>query len=209
VKASADLGTFVPVSTIDGFNLAGIYSADVADDPERPGVWRPPVAVPEHAERFRDPTLDEAELAELLRDAGTSYALDHPGYVAEVVARSTARLLDLEGPGLTRDVYRLDYSIRERAIADLAFASWWLLVSFAIAGAALGAHRRVPAALLAAPLLLWAVTVPVLGHARLRAPIEPFAVLFASVALHALVVRLAAWRRGSAAVVAGRTAAGT
>lgn len=199
VRSSVALDTFVPVSTIDAFNLAGTYNTETADDPVNPGIFRPPSFVEEYAPLFVDRSLDEAELAAELRDGGIDHLTANPLYVVEVMARSTLRLADLRGPDLTRRVYAVDYGYAQPRWADLAFVSWWVLVPFALAGLVLRATRKAPLVLWAAPVLLWAVTVPVLGHARLRAPIEPFVVLLAAVAVAALFDRFAARRRRSAA----------
>lgn len=234
VRSSVALDTFVPVSTVDAFNLAGTYNTETADDPANPGIFRPPSFVEEHAARFQDRSLDEGELAAELRDGGIGYLTDNPLYVVEVMARSTLRLADLRGPDLTRQVYAVDYGYAQPRWADLAFVSWWAIVPFALAGLVLqnergrtlvhrlfarsgrlrrraalapaspigsasGPAREAPLVLWVAPALLWGVTVPVLGHARLRAPIEPFVVLLAAVAVAALVDRFEARRRRSAA----------
>lgn len=189
VRDYARFDRFVPVSTLDGFVVAGVYNHDADTDPDHPGVFRVPIAVPALAPLFSDMRLDEVELSSRLKDAGVDYVRAHPAYVGEVVAWNTARLFDLTGPGFVRET-AASLGIRERA-ADIWFASYVLVAVTAVIGLFTTAARRVPRALWAVPLLVVAGTVATLGTARYRSPVEPFLVLLAAMAIAAVVDRRA------------------
>lgn len=181
-------GHFVPVSDLDGFNFAGTYNADAAASasPYR-YAFRPPTQVAALAPAFHDPTLDEVELSARMRHDGLRYAADHPGQVMATLAWNSARLFDLTGPRTAeRSVFEQGFG---RSVGDLYFASYVALAMLALVGACTRAARRVPLAFWTTPVLLWLVTIPVLGNSRLRSGIEPFVVLLAALAIATLVSR--------------------
>lgn len=180
---------FVPVTTADGFILSGVYNDQAAHDPFNRAVWRPPTVIPGQAELFSDRRLDELELAQQLRELGTEYATDHPGYVPVVVAINLAHLFDLSG--LDRaEIAHLSEGYGEGWSA-LWTISYWIVALLALGGAVTKLARRAPLAIWLIPVLFVAITVPTLGTPRYRAPIEPFLVLLATLAILWLVDR---WR---------------
>jgi 4-amino-4-deoxy-L-arabinose transferase-like glycosyltransferase len=190
VRNQSTFHRFVPVTTTDAFILAGVYNDQAAHDPHNRAVWRPPFVVPGLAELFTDPQLDEVELAEALREEGTEYAKEHPGYVAEVVATNIAHLFSVNGlaraeTGHLSEGYGSGWSA-------LWTISYWIVALLALGGMATRQARRVPLTWWLTPVLFVVVTVPTLGTARYRAPIEPFLVLLATLAIVALLDR---WRR--------------
>jgi hypothetical protein len=185
VRNAVATGHFVPVSDLDGFNIAGTYNADAPATPwPYRYAFRPPNTVEALDPLFSDRSLDEVELSARLRRAGTDYLVDHPGQLAPTLAWNTARLFDLTGRTAARAAAaHLGYG---PMAADIAFASYAVMALLALAGAATRVARRIPVALWTAPVLLWLVTIPVLGTTRLRAPIEPFIVLLAACAVVAV-----------------------
>jgi 4-amino-4-deoxy-L-arabinose transferase-like glycosyltransferase len=172
---------FVPVSTVDAFILAGVYNDQAAHDHVHRALWRAPTFVPGQAELFQDKHLNEATLADALRRRATSYAQHHPGYVPVVVYTNFANLFDLKGLGFARLANRsLGYGKPGTA---LWVFSYYAVGLAAIAGAFTKRARRVPLAVWSAPILFVLVTIPTLGTSRYRAPIEPFIVLLAALAM--------------------------
>lgn len=181
VRTYRAFDTFVPVSTLDGFVLAGVYNRQADDDPRDPGQWRNPTGIPAMAPYFRDATLDELELSQRLRTTATDYAIAHPGYVGRVVGWNMVRLFDLTGPRLARaSAEPLGFGPR---VADIWLVSYAVVMILALAGACTRLARRAPIGLWLVVPAVVAATVPTLGTSRYRSPIEPVIVLLAALAV--------------------------
>jgi len=200
VRDAMEFHRLVPITDIDGYNLAGVYNTQAASSAYPTHYqWRPPVAVPSLRPLFHDPSLDEVALGDRLRDRGLSWIGAHPTSVLAAIFWDSWRMAELTG-------------IRESSavVAEAGFgrgAAWLEMVSFWSLGllAVLGmVTRRAREAWVVwvAPVSLWAVTVPFLGTSRLRAPLDPFVVLAAAIALVTLVDRMQA-RRTSAPPAGG------
>jgi peptidoglycan/LPS O-acetylase OafA/YrhL len=182
----------VPVTDIDGYNLAGVYNAQAAGSPY-PAIyqWRAPVAVPALVPLFHDPSLNEVTLGDRLRDRGLSWIEAHPTSVGVAVWWNTWRMAELTGIG--ESAIAIDEAGLGRTAAWLEMLTWWAVAALAVLGFLRGARRRAsgparvrPWALWVAPIALWAITAPFLGTSRLRAPIDPFVVLAAAAGLVSL-----------------------
>jgi hypothetical protein len=188
VRDSAAFHELVPVTDIDGFNLAGVYNAQAAHDGYPTHYqWRPPNAVPALAPLFHDRSLDEVGLGDALRTKGMDYVEAHPTAVISASVWDTIRMAELTGLGQSTLTSR-DAGFG-RTAALLGMLAFWAAAALAVVGLLTRAGRRAPAGLWATPVLFWAVTVPFLGTPRLRAPIDPFVVLAAAVGIVALVDR--------------------
>lgn len=185
----------IPVTTQDGYVLAGVYNAQAEHDRAHRGVWRSPSSVSEVAGLFRDHGLNEATLDDALRRRAQTYARQHPGYVARVLGVSFVHLFDLSG-----------FADARTAAASLGYggvaAVFWVLSFYAVAligivGAALERGRALPLGIWLVPVLFVMVTIPTLGTLRYRAPIEPYLVLLASVALVGLADRVRGFGAGA------------
>jgi 4-amino-4-deoxy-L-arabinose transferase-like glycosyltransferase len=181
IRNAVKMDAFIPVSDVNGFIWAGVYTDSARHDDRFPATWRPPTAVPSLRPLFDDRRLDEDELSGELRTSASRYMRDHPAYVAEVVGRSTLQLFDLTGGEYAHIVgASLGYS---PGLSDAAVAAWYLLAPVAVAGVVLvRRRRRGPWELWTIPVLFVATTVVALGTYRYRAPIEPFAVCLAAFA---------------------------
>lgn len=181
VRTYRAFDAFVPVSTLDGYVLAGVYNRQADEDPRDPGQWRNPTGVPAMARHFRDPTLDELELSQRLRKTATDYASAHPGYVGRVVGWNTVRLFDLTGLRLARaSAEPLGFGPR---VAEIWLGSYAVAMILAVAGACTRLARRAPLGLWIVVPAVVAATVPTLGTSRYRSPIEPVIVLLACLAI--------------------------
>jgi 4-amino-4-deoxy-L-arabinose transferase-like glycosyltransferase len=180
IRNAAVLGAFVPVSTETGPTLLGTYNPAARAAPGCTGCWvmlsksPPEVGL---ADRLRP--LGEARKDRAMRSIALRYARRHPGYVAQVAWGNSVRLLELGGAHRTRFAAGTIDVPPGAAVAG----RWllWLMLLAAAAGIAAGTLRRVPAWLLALPVLLWVTTVLVQSETpRLRAPLDPFILLLAA-----------------------------
>jgi hypothetical protein len=173
----------IPLTTQDGYFLAGTYNATSAHFPGQPGVWIVPVQDPVMARLFRaHPHAQEVRLNNLFNRAARDYATAHPAYIATVVAYNFLRLFDLAGLAFARAATYGEYGYQSSAgLAE--FVSILALLALAIVGALRGGLRGWPAGLWLVPVLLLVVTLPTRANPRFRAPIDPYLVIIASAAL--------------------------
>ena len=197
IRNAAEFGRFVPVSTSTGFALAGTYNETSLADDSDPASWRTPVIVAEYGPLFRLPDVDEATLDTTLRRESIEFALEHPGYVAEVGARNLLRLFGTSGDA----VVGLDGPVEQSGIGNRASAAERIGLAIVVPLALLGLlalvrrppwrtgddarvkHRlpRGPLFLWLVPVLLIALAVPVAGLPRYRTPVDPFLLILAAI----------------------------
>jgi hypothetical protein len=196
IRNAIELDSFVPVSTQAGFNLAGTYNDTTRHDADHPGYLQVPWNVPEYRALF-EPLFageqwDEVDAEREMRAGALDYIGENPAYVGEVLARNSLRLVHLSGESvdfLGREEYRY---------GEVNAVGVWLLGALAVAGGFVAGARRAPAFLWLVPLLMWLTVVAVSGSLRFRAPVDPFIVMLAALAVDSLasaVVR----RRGEPA----------
>lgn len=185
VRNAIELDAFVPVTTQDGFTLAGTYNATShADD----GIWRVATldpAIARLAERSRG--LGEVEMNARLRTAARRYAAEHPAYVAEVAVRNTLRLFNLGGTRFERAVAAGDHGLG-RVWGDVLVIGIIPFLVLAAAGAFTRAARRAPVWFWSIPVLL-CFPVFILATNRTRAPIDPFLLMLGALAVTAALRR--------------------
>ncbi len=195
------LHAFVPISTEDGYTLAGQYNPDTAVTNDYEAVWRLPPQVPSLAARTRPlfarpGGVDEVVLNRVLLRAGVDYFERHPGHLVVASALNALRLVDL-GVGHS---FVSGLSYREMGVpADLQGIenrSAQLLTLLALLAVLARVLLRDPVSLgprwlWAIPLLTLALTVPMVGNPIKRAPLDPFLVLIVAVGADA------AWSRAS------------
>ncbi len=178
--------TFVPVTTELGTTLAGTYNALAAHHHFMwmIGGYRNYAAIRNNG-RINDATRNSR-----LTSAVLSYVGQHPSYVPQAMFWNTMRLLDLQGRLVSRKTARNDADATA-AFADLGVYNFWVVGLLALGGALTVAARRVPRALWAVPLLLWASEAPITtGTPRFRAVLDPFVILLAAFAIQALATAL-------------------
>jgi 4-amino-4-deoxy-L-arabinose transferase-like glycosyltransferase len=187
VRNQAAFDTFVPISTQDGFNLAGTYNEESARGGSTRGTWRPPFIVARFRPLFGS-ELDEQQVNRRLRDDAIEYAIDHPRYIAEAAGLNTLRLVGL-GPGHVgaERIWYAEMGIGEDAQPWVRW-SVYLMVIAALAGVVLR-RRALPAPLWLVPVLLFLSVVFIHGGPRYRVPLDPFLVLFAAATLTSLIER--------------------
>jgi 4-amino-4-deoxy-L-arabinose transferase-like glycosyltransferase len=191
VRNAAAMDSFVLVSDNGGYTLAGTYNETAKSDPDFRAGWRPPQADPDYA-RVMATTTGELDQSRKLGREARRFALHHPLYVGEVAGCNTLRLTFLAWLACGDDrVVTRGYEGEEntsRALAWLAIAAFAIVALLAVAGWLTRARRRAPAAVWLVPVLLW-TAVFVLAANRFRAPLEPFLIMLAALAL------LAGWDR--------------
>ena len=194
IRNAVEFVRFVPVSTQDGYTLAGTYN-DAARERERfpatesPAAWVEWYAVRENIDELRTVPGNEVDQSDALRRRSLDYAGDHPGYVAQVVWWNLRRMFDAAGLEWVR--IELSLAALPRGLAWFELAGFWLVAALALAGALGAAARAAPRWVWGVPLVM-VLTVPVVGYFRLRAPIDPFLAILAALGALALLDRVRA-----------------
>lgn len=199
IRDAVKFHKFIPISTVDGFNLAGVYNSEAAAAgyPDH-YQWRPPSGVPALRPLFSDTTLDEEGLDHALTKRGMDWIRDHPAAVPSAMAWNTGRMAELGG--LNEATVTMQEAGYGRRAAIVEMAAIWLALALSIAALATRRFRKVPWAFWLSPVLLWLISVPFLGTARIRSPIDPFLLILAAIAIVGGVDRFKASRSsGSAA----------
>ncbi len=190
VRNAVVLHSFVPVTTQTGAALAGTYNDVSRNDPQNPGAWRVLRVVPDYAHIYRRKSeTPEADLDRRLREAALRYAADHPLYVAEVGFRNTLRMFELAG--LRRSRSTAEAIGIDRGWADAGVVCFWITGALALLGAIVAPGRAAAWPLWAvAGVLLLSVIFLNVETPRFRAPLEPFVVILAALALTAALNRV-------------------
>jgi 4-amino-4-deoxy-L-arabinose transferase-like glycosyltransferase len=183
IRNAVELRAFVPVTTQLGWALAGTYNADARADRANPGSWRSLRRVDEYEPLVRDfPTAPEVVMEGRLRRAGLEFAGEHPGYLATVAYWNTRRLLDLASWRWSR--HTAGTVGVDPGWSDAGVVCFWVFAALALAGATRRAARRVPGYVWAVPLVMYLSVVFLAAETpRYRAPLDPFIVLLAALAL--------------------------
>lgn len=185
--------TLVPISTEDGFTVAGQYNGDAGTDGPLLAVWRIPIDVASLRRELlplytRPGGIDEPELDHALRSDALHYFEHHPGHLAVAIAYDTLRMFDL-GPGHT---FTTGVAYHELALPSslrkLTSLSAQLATLLAVIGLIAWLTRRWPIRLgpwwlWAIPVLTAALTVPTVGNPIKRAPLDPFILLLAALTI--------------------------
>jgi hypothetical protein len=191
IRNATTMSRTVLIADIDGYNVAGVYNDDSAASgyPTR-YQFRPPNGVTAFAPLFADTSFDEVTLSEELRSRGFEHIRAHPTAPVQALFWNSFRMLELSGLDQSTAVATEAGFGRGTAVAGML--SFWALALATVVASGVAAVRRAPLALWLAPALLWVATALFLGNARLRSPIEPFAILAAAPLLVEVAARLRA-----------------
>jgi hypothetical protein len=178
-RNAAEFGAFVPVATNFGQTLEGTYNAESADHYYR---WRSPRRLPpERRAELR--AMNEAERSAALTRDGWRYIRAHPEAPPVVVLENSARMAEIDPGG--RSV--LERVIGSRRLMHVSVAGFVICAALALAGAFTQRARTAPRSVWLMPVLLWASAGALaVGFSRFRAPIDPFLVLLAALAVGAV-----------------------
>jgi 4-amino-4-deoxy-L-arabinose transferase-like glycosyltransferase len=213
VRNLVEFGRFIPVTSSTGFALAGTYNQTSQHDTSHPAAWRAPNLVPEYAVLFQTPGVDEGTLDATLRREATTFAWQHPGYVAEATSENLLRLAYLTDSAV---IGIAGQPVEQRGIGSGSTLSERIGFAIAVALAALGvvaivrsrsgraAGARGLPPLPRGPWFLWLIPIltvvaaaPVAGLPRYRLPADPFLLILAAIGILWLWDRATARRAGS------------
>jgi hypothetical protein len=117
--------------------------------------------------------------------ADAKFIEHHPSYVPKAMLWSTVRLFDLRG---TRDaLFMAQFLPYPRQLTILSVYVSYLLEILAVVGVFVRTSRNAPRAVWWVPVLAFLTIILLSGDIRYRASIEPFTVLFASVAIAKII----------------------
>jgi 4-amino-4-deoxy-L-arabinose transferase-like glycosyltransferase len=180
VRNELRLHSFQPVSTSQGYTLAGTYNNSSLHNQTWPALWIPP---------YYDPTLGKLLLTrphpsevwtdEVTRSAAITFIKHHPSYLAKVAYWNTVRLFDLDGTKAALfDAQFLPYP---RALTVAAVFASYLLELLAVVALFLRRTWTAPRVVWLIPILAFVPIALISGFLRYRASIEPFTLLLATV----------------------------
>jgi len=175
-------------STNDGLTLCGA-NMERTYYGSGTGLWALDCAM------YPVPKGDRSVTSNALRKDGLRYIRDHLGRVPVVVAARIGRVWSIYAPGQMADYNRNEG--RPVWASWLAFASFWVLVPFAVWGGVLLRRRKVPITPLVAQFVIVTITAAAIyGLVRFRVPAEVSLVVLAAVAFDHL------WSRRNAPATA-------
>jgi hypothetical protein len=128
--------------------------------------------------------MSEIERSASLARDGLRYIREHPAAPLVVSAENTGRLgeLDPEARAVLRVV------VGSQALAKLSIAGFAVFALLAAAGALTARARATPRFVWLAPVLLWLSVIPfAVNFSRFRAPLDPWLILLAALAVAALL----------------------
>ena len=192
IRNAVVLHSFIPVSDETGITLVGTYNAASAAARPIPYKWRLYYGIPAEATRAHQSRhLSEPDLGGRLLSDAFSYIGDHPFSPFVVAYHNTRRLLELHGSyGWRKGAEAIGL---DSGIAQVGVICFWVLAVLALLGAFTQAARAAPRWLWGAPLLLALSVVLVnVETPRFRAPVDPFLILLAAVAIASAAGRLRA-----------------
>jgi len=212
VRNAIVMDAFVPVSTQGGHTLAGAYNSTTRNQPSWDRSWVPSFKQPGFADLYWRPgrqrdglkpespppgyappswrtSVGEVELDRTLRSSARAFIAAHPEYPVQLAAFHALTLFQLRG----RDDAR--QSFEELALPAPTARAWTLAAFYpflllALAGAFTRAARRTPRPVWLVPLVFLPVVLTDC-LTRFRAPMDPFVVMLAALAVVALVDRRA------------------
>jgi 4-amino-4-deoxy-L-arabinose transferase-like glycosyltransferase len=202
VRNAVTLDAFVPVATNAGTTLHGVYNPESARSGFR---WRSTRELP-RARRAQLARLSEPERSSVLTAEALDYVRQHPDSLPRAIVANTSRLLELD----TEARAILAGAAGSRTLAHFSILGFAAFALLAAAGAATRRARAVPLFVWLVPVALLCSVVPfAVNFSRFRAPLEPFLILLAALALRAVAGRrLTPWHARSpscAGSTSGRT----
>ena len=185
---------WVGLSTAGGYALAGTYNAESQAKAEKPGQPFSPNVLETYQPLLRDRSLDEAESTGELNDRGLDFMRENPVYVLQTMGWNFLRVLEVHAEADFEQRFATSQhqaaGIEELDSPLLFLGPLYAVLLMAVVGAAVVFRRaqwRVPLFVWAVPILLLLPAIAIYGLPRYRAPIDPFLVMLAAVALVAAV----------------------
>jgi hypothetical protein len=171
------LHRLVPVTTEDGYTLAGTYNEVARTQKHFPAAWVNWYQVPKNLRVIAGVPNTEADWSDALRRSALSFAWSHPSYVLKVGWWNARRVFD--GAGL--DWMRFEYTAYglPRAFATVELVGFLALLPLCLLGVLLPTGPAPPRWLWLIPLVML-LPVFIAGYLRFRAPINPFMTMLAA-----------------------------
>ncbi len=178
----------VLISSNDGLTLIGAYCDEQFDGPD-PGLWDIACLPPGSFSEAQDG--DQSVVNADYRHLAVEYAVDNLGDLPRVAAVRVARTWSLYDPA---SMIRFNENEgREPPVGWAGFASFWLLVPFAVGGAVLLRREgRTIWPLLSTVVVVTVISALFYGLIRFRAPAEVAIVVLAAAAMAELASRRSA-----------------
>ena len=190
VRNAVVLHRLIPITDQGGYTLAGVYNSSAARDSITPWLWRSPFEDPTNRLIMASTTATESTVSSRLGSAALRFIADHPAAVPQVIFWNSIRLADLD-PGREQALIGFDFGIGPFG-AGLAVILLLITGALALAGTFTRAARSPPARFWLLPVALWVSTAAIQSGMRFRAPIDPFLLMLAALAL------TSGWTRWSA-----------
>lgn len=188
---------FIPVTDELPTTLAGTYNNTSA---RHHFIWTTGSQYGNYWRLRHDKMLAEDVRSQRLLAAVVAYIGRHPLDVPQAMFWNTVRLLDLEGRFISRRSARQDFGVGS-GLADVSVYTFWVVGILAGLGLCLRSKFPVvPRAVWLVPIFIWLSEAPITtGTPRFRAPLDPWFIILAAVALCAVAEQLGsrAWVRAS------------
>jgi 4-amino-4-deoxy-L-arabinose transferase-like glycosyltransferase len=202
IRNAVEFHRYVGLSTATGFAVAGTYSDESRAKSQHPGEPFVPSQLNTFRDLFAKRGLDEAALTGKLNQRGLDFMRAHPGYVLETTLWNIPRVFDIEHSISFRSYLAartLQAAHVEKIDSPLVYlGSLYVVLVAALVGVVAQVRRlgprRAPGFVWLVPLLSLVPALVIYGLARYRAPVDPFVVLLAAVAVVAVYDHVAGRR---------------
>jgi hypothetical protein len=179
----------VPVSTQNGYGMAGAFNDQARKESESPATWIPPELTDRYKTLLSRDDLNEAELDSLLRSRSLEYFVNNPGEDLEAIALNSLRISGIASLGseqMLGDQRQLGLGPTSYALVRWSF----LVIAAAALVSLIYLHRRArglrpPPFILFGPILLVISAVWILGNTRYRVPLDPIILIVLALGLTA------------------------
>ncbi len=186
IRNAAAFHRFLPLGTQSGFTIAGVWNGFAQKPGPKRAEWQFPFSVPEYANLFNRPGIDEGDIDGPLRTRALDYAKAHPPIILQTFAIDLGRTFGIHPGHASLD----DIAYTEMGVAPSVWpwlrVTTWALLALALAGAVVVVRRRLlreTAWLWLALVLLILGYVVWLGTPRYRVPADPLLIVLAVQAL--------------------------
>lgn len=214
VRNATVFHAFVPISTQDGFTLAGQYNPDSGADPQANYRLPTQVGSVEATLRplYRRPGgVNEPQLDGALRHEGLAYLAHHPGHLIRASWYDSLRMFGVVKAfiGITYRELGLPPRLRNATVLSAQLLAVLALLALIARVTGLLRFRLGPWWLWGIPVVTFALTVPMVGNVRKRVFLDPFLLLLVAVSIRALHERLRTYRKAHAEGAATGVETGT
>ena len=181
IRNAIEFDTLVPVSTQNGYGMAGAFNDEARIEAESRPTWIQPDLTSRYESVFDRSDLNEAELDKELRSSATEYLWENPQTVPEAIGLNTLRVLGLVSLGDAEklgDQQQLGLGPKAYALVRWSFLALALAAILSYVYLRKSDRKKLPPAfILITPALLILAAVWILGNTRYRTPLDPIVVI--------------------------------